>query len=224
MKHVSWLQLTDNHSFLMLSCLDSLDCVMKMRIEFFAHRSDAHKTLFRQGLPQLAPDQLETFSILEISWIWRFGQGAIQCIENRKKVLDQRLDAAMAILVALFFDAFAIILKVRLTPDQRLRQLLLFDLELLHLLGECCSLGAIPSGAFWRVEGRTTRWRVCIHRCLLLLSMTMRRHAIRFLPGNSIPGLVFRKELSHKRHGRNYALIMHAHGSHNAESSLRLIA
>ncbi len=51
-------------------------------------------------------------------------------------MLDQRFDGAMAILMAFLFDALAIIFEIRLTPDERVHQLLFFGKELLEIVGQ----------------------------------------------------------------------------------------
>jgi len=176
-KHVTRLQFSDHNPVGVLGGLNPRNRVMEMRIEVLSHRLDAHEALLRQRLPKLPPNQFEPFAIFDVRGIGRVRQRTIESIEHRKQVFDDRFCGAMAVVMALLFDSLAIVLEIRLAPDKRFRQLLLFSLKLLNLLGESSpvSLGH-PTIAFrcGRID------RLYSFRVSFLLLMAVRRHEIQF--------------------------------------------
>ena len=69
MKHVARLQFVDHGPVSMLGSFDAFDRVMKMRVEFLAHRFDLRDTVFRERVPELTADQFESFHIFGRSGI-----------------------------------------------------------------------------------------------------------------------------------------------------------
>ena len=151
---------------------------------------------------------------------------AVERVEHRKKLLDQQFDAAMAVLLALLLDALAVILKIRLAPDERVHQFLLLSEKLLQLFGQ---QSRCPPIGFRLREPRRTRpgsppdlprgprphrsqdsdFRCPYDSCAKPRKLT--------------PLLFFRKKLRHESHGRYHALVVHAHRRKNSERSLHLI-
>jgi hypothetical protein len=136
MKHVAGLQFSNHRSVRKFRSFDALDGVMKMRIEMFAGGFDALQPLFRERVPELAMDELETLALFRERRAVHGGKSSFKSIENGQKLLDEYFHAAMAVLLALFFDALAVVLEIGLAAHERIEQLLLFGLELLDLLGE----------------------------------------------------------------------------------------
>lgn len=135
-KHVSRLQLSNNNPIGVLGRLNPRNCVVVMRVELLSEGLDAHEALLRQRLPQLPPNQLETFAIFDVRRVGRIRERAIECVEHRKQVFDDRFRGAMSVVMPLLFDSLAVVFKIRLPPDKRVGQLLLLSSKLLHLLGE----------------------------------------------------------------------------------------
>ena len=97
---------------------------------------DGFQALFRKALQSWRRTNSKPlrYSALASS-LWAV-EGAIESIEHGQKLLDQHFDAAMAILMPLFFDALAIIFEIRLAPQERVRQFLLLGEQFLDLLRE----------------------------------------------------------------------------------------
>ena len=135
-KYVAGLKYFDDRSVRVVERFNTANRVMNMRIEILALGFDSLEALLREGIPKLAVDELETLAIFGVGWLVVRGERALEGIENGQKLFYQRLDTAVTVLLALFFDALAVILEVRLPANQRVGQLLLFGLEFLQLLGE----------------------------------------------------------------------------------------
>lgn len=87
-KHIAGLQFVDNRAFRVLQSLHLLDSMVKIRIKLFADAFNSLEALFRERIPELAPDQLESFIVLGVSRIVVSGDGSIERVERRKDILD----------------------------------------------------------------------------------------------------------------------------------------
>src|SRR5579875_490868 len=146
-KQISGLQLANDDPVGVFAGFDPFDGVMEVRIKFLIQRLDADEPLLGESLPELPPNQLETFAVFEIRRVARLRKRAVESVQHRKQTLDQRFGGALALLHALFFHALPEVFKIGLAADQRIHQLFLFSLQLLHRIGSALRL--LSSGLRW---------------------------------------------------------------------------
>jgi len=87
-KNVSRLQFIDYGSFRVLRCLHLFDSMMKVRIKFLADALNSFEALFRESIPELAPNEFETLIVFGISGIVVSGDGAVERVKCRQYILN----------------------------------------------------------------------------------------------------------------------------------------
>ena len=94
-------------------------------------------------------------------------ESTVECIQDRKNLFDNHFDAAMTVLLALSLDALAVVIKIRLTADKRVHQLLFVGQELGDLIGDRLSGWACGAVVF---DGVSAGGRILVAIFVVLLA------------------------------------------------------
>ena len=95
-----------------------LNRMMQIRIERLPYSFDRPQPLLRQRVPQLRANNFESLPVFRARRARLAGKRQIKSIQHRKYLLDQQFRAAMPLLRAFPFHALAVVLKIRLPPQQ----------------------------------------------------------------------------------------------------------
>ncbi len=145
--------------------------MVQIRIKLLTLRIDSLQPLFRQPIPHLRANHLETFSIIRILRRNRPRQRAIKRVQHRQHLFNRHFDPALAVLRLFFLHPLLEIFKIRLPPHQRVHHFLFFRLQLLQRIAGKAFAGndLRPAHSFRIRIGRSVILR---HSCRRILFRT----------------------------------------------------
>jgi hypothetical protein len=135
-KDVAGLEFFEDSVVGLVGSFHAFDSVMEIGIEALAFAFDFLQALLRKHVEHLLANQLEAGAKFVVRGVAMRGNGAVEAVENRKEMFHENFGAAMALLMALALDAFAVIVKIGLKAKQRVFQVGFFGGELFEFVAD----------------------------------------------------------------------------------------
>src|SRR5258708_21991634 len=124
MKYVTRLINLQDGTVLGFVGLDTIHRLMQMWVETLAGRVDALDAELGEIVQELFVDELETLAIIFVSGLAVHCKRVLEAVDDGDQRFDEASGIALGIFRTLFVDALAVIVKIGLTPEQCLLQIL----------------------------------------------------------------------------------------------------
>src|SRR6266436_8840997 len=119
-KNIAWLKDLKDRAVVEVFRFGAIHGLMQMGIERLADRIEALDAEFCQVIEELLVDKLEAFAISFIFGFAMRGECVFKPVDHGNEPFDEARSGAFGVFEAFLFDAFAVVVEVRLAAKQRL--------------------------------------------------------------------------------------------------------